>query len=220
MKTKCQVCTADELSVEDFEDIYLNGERPVLIKGYTKHWKALQWNLNILKEKAGHNNVFVRRNTSQESYKVGQKYNIQSMLFSKYIDNLIEENEISKNSYLAVQNIGKALPELCNDIEVPKYVKKLHGGPFIWLARKGHYEFCHVDPDDNFLIVLNGQKHVRLYPAKEINKMYPNPLGSKGKTIQSQVDCDDPDYKNFPDFNDVECIEVRYYEKKFTNFEK
>lgn len=208
MVNQVEVIEADDLSVETFEDLYLNGEQPVLIKNYMKNWKALQWNLDKLKEKAGHNSVFVRRNTSQESYKVGKKYNIQSMLFSKYIDNLIEGNETSKSSYLAVQNIGKALPELFHDIEIPRYVKKLHGGPFLWLAQQGHYEFCHFDPDDNFLIVFAGQKRVRLYPAKHIDKLYPNPLGSKGKTIQSRVDCDAPDFESFPCFKDAECIEV------------
>lgn len=198
----------EDLSLKDFEINYLNAEKPVLIRNYTKNWKALQWNLQNLKEKAGHNEVFVRKNTSQDSYKVGKKYNIQSMLFSKYIDNMLKENETSHDSYLAVQNIRKALPELSEDIEIPKYVRKLHGGPFLWLARKGHYEFCHFDPDDNILIVLSGQKKVKLFPAKEISKMYPNPLGSKGKTIQSRVDCDQPDYDLHPDFKGVEYMEV------------
>lgn len=87
-------------------------------------------------------------------------------------------------------------------------MKKLHGGPFLWLAHKGHYEFCHFDPDDNFLLVFKGQKRVRLFPAQDIDKLYPNPLGSKGKTIQSRVDCDDPDMEQYPMFRDAQCIEV------------
>jgi len=202
-----KVDIVENISVEDFEAKYLNAEKPVLIKNYTKEWKALNWTLESMKEKAGHNEVFVRRNTAQESYKIGQKYNIQSMKFANYIDNLMKGNEASRTSYLAVQNIGRALPELSKDIEVPTYVKKLHGGPFLWLARKGHYEFCHFDPDDNFLIVLSGEKRVRLYPAKELINMYPNELGSKGRTIQSRVDCDSPDFKTHPKFNGVECYE-------------
>ena len=37
---------------------------------------------------------------------------------------------------------------------------KLHLGPYLWLALKGHYEFCHFDPDDNFLIMIKGRKQV------------------------------------------------------------
>lgn len=202
-----QVQTVEELSLEDFKEHYLNGEKPVLIRKYTKKWKALEWSLESMKAKSGHNTVFVRRNTSQEAYKVGKQYNIQSMLFSDYIDNMIADNKTSKSSYLAVQNIRKALPELCDDIEVPEYVGKLHGGPYLWIARQGHYEFCHFDPDDNILVVLSGQKKVKLFPANEIDKMYPNPLGSKGRTIQSRVNCDDPDYNQFPKFKNVRCYE-------------
>ena len=75
----CCVPIVEDLSVEDFEKNYLNAENPVLIKNYIKDWKALQWNLHNMKEKAGHNEVFVRKNTSQDSYKVGKKYNIQSL---------------------------------------------------------------------------------------------------------------------------------------------
>ena len=28
---------------------------------------------------------------------------------------------------------------LQEDIEVPQYVGKLHGGPYLWIAPKGHY---------------------------------------------------------------------------------
>ena len=35
---------------------------------------------------------------------------------------------------------------------------------------KGHYEHCHFDPNDNFLIVFSGRKHVRLFPACYVEK--------------------------------------------------
>ena len=31
----------------------------------------------------------------------------------------------------------------------------------IYLKLKGHYEFCHFDPDDNFLVMIQGRKQVR-----------------------------------------------------------
>ena len=196
------------LSNGDFERIYLNGEKPVIIENYIEDLPARYWNLSSLKEKAGHNNVFVRRNTSEESYKTGKKYNIESMLFSEYINNLESDTKKAKDCYLAVQNIRKALPELEQDFKIPEYVQKLHGGPFLWLAPKGHYEFCHFDPDDNILIVLSGKKHVRLYRALDLKKLYPNPLGSMGKTIQSQVNCNEPDQNKYPEFSDAICYEV------------
>ena len=205
------------LSVDKFEEEYLNGNKPVIIENYMTEWPALHWTLAKLRHKAGHNQVFVRRRTAEETYRAGLKYDIESMLFSEYVGNMENHDPKSYNSYLAVQNIRKALPELEEDIEVPEYVKKLHGGPFLWLAQKGHYEFCHFDPDDNILIVFSGEKHVKLYSACHLDKMYPNALGSRGKTIQSSINCRDPDLEKYPKFKDVECFEVffRYFFKNF-----
>jgi len=195
------------ISIETFEREYLNKNQPVIIENYIDTWPARCWTLQDLKEKAGNNEVFVRRKTALESYRAGLKYDIESMKFSEYISNMEEDNQKSYNSYLAVQNIRKALPELESDIEVPGYIRKLHAGPYLWLAQKGHYEFCHFDPDDNFLIVFSGEKHVKLYSAADLDNMYPNVLGSKGKTIQSSIDCSHPDLEKYPKFQDAVCHE-------------
>jgi len=196
-----------DLSIEDFETKYLNAEKPVLIKDYAKAWPAMQWTYESLKQRAGHNQVFVRRNTSEECYKTGKKYNIESMKFCDYIENIQAGNKKAYSSYLAVQNMRNALPELQDDIEVPKYIKKLHGGPFLWFAMQGHYEFCHFDPDDNILMVLKGEKRVRLYPAVYLQNLYPNALGSRGRTIQSNVNADNNWKNDFPNFENVKCYE-------------
>ena len=44
---------------------------------------------------------------------------------------------------------------------------KLHLGPYLWLALKGHYEFCHFDPDDNFLTMIRGRKQVKSWKEKK-----------------------------------------------------
>ena len=212
MTTKNRMVEVKEnLSIEEFENSFLNNEKPVLLKNSINFWPALNWSYEELRRKAGHNKVFVRRNTSDDKYKTGQKYNIESMTFSEYISNIEKGNKKAFSSYLAVQNVRKALPELECDIQIPKYIKKLHGGPFLWFAMKGHYEFCHFDPDDNFLIVLSGRKHVRLYPACYLENLYPNPLGSRGKTIQSNVDCNYPSLDIHPKFSAAKCCEVRSF---------
>ena len=96
-----------------------------------------------------------------------------------------------------------------DDLTLPPVVGKLHAGPFLWLAPPGHYEYNHVDPDDGMLMIMSGSKRVRLYSPDQIHKVYPNPLGSKGRTLQSQVDCDAPDLEQFPEFASAtvqECI--------------
>lgn len=103
------------------------------------------------------------------------------------MDNLEALNKKAQSSYLAVQNMRRSLPQIAGDLVMPPLVGKIHGGPFLWLAPKGHYEYSHVDPDDGLLMILRGSKHVRLHSPDQLDRMYPNSLGSKGRTIQSQV---------------------------------
>ncbi|KAK2185720.1 hypothetical protein NP493_225g01040 [Ridgeia piscesae] len=134
----------------------------------------------------------------------GTKYNIRQTTLGQYVADLKAGNKRAKNSYMAVQNIKKALPQLQEDVIVPDYVGKMHGGPYMWIARKGHYEYCHTDADDGFLVILSGQKQARLFGC-EVEPLYPNPKGTKGRTLQSQVDCDNPDLTKHPLFSTVTC---------------
>jgi len=67
-------------------------------------------------------------------------------------------NARSKSSYLAVSSLQQTFPQLLEDVPVDDLLRfaggRLHLGPYLWAARGGHYEFCHFDPDDNFLIIL------------------------------------------------------------------
>ena len=191
----------------EFKVEYLQGGRPLVLTGFANRWPARLWSLANLTEKVGQNVINVRRNTDLVDYRVGQKYNIEKMTFQDYIGNIIKGNKKAKSSYMAVQNMKQTFPQLENDIEIPDFVEKLHGGPFLWIANQGHYEFCHFDPDDNCLIVLNGKKSVKLFGC-DMSTMYPNELGSKGRTIQSQVLIDEPDLEKFPNFKCAKCYEV------------
>ena len=80
----------------------------------------------------------------------------------------------------------------------------------MWVAIKNHYEFCHFDPDDNLLVMIEGRKQVRLFGYGHLQSLYPNPLGSYGKTIQSQVDLDVVDEEKFPLFVQDPTLHCEY----------
>ena len=54
------------------------------------------------------------------------------------------------------------------------------------------------------LIMLQGRKQVRLFGCR-LPPLYPNPLGSKGRTVQASVDCDNPDLESHPLFAEAIC---------------
>lgn len=190
-------------SVDEFVNKYLIPGVPVVIENGFKNWKANEWTIDYLDKKCGDNNVHVRKFTRSSDYRSGKKYGIEEMSFSSYIKELSKKEKC--NYYMAVQNIKRALPQLNDDIILPEYVGKVHMGPYLWIAPEKHYEYTHFDPDDGLLFIISGQKTVKLFHWKYLENMYPNPFGSKGRTIQSQVDLNNINFKQYPLFKDVEC---------------
>ena len=59
-----------------------------------------------------------------------------------YVSDLVTDHPRSKSRYLAALNIKRALPEIADESHIAPFVAnhKIHAGPFLWLARNGHYE--------------------------------------------------------------------------------
>ncbi len=199
---------ASLLSPDQFHADYFLRARPVVITGATDAWPARDWTVEGLVERVGQNKVWVRGKTNSQEYREGKKYTIRKDTFAGYCADLLKGNARARSSYLAVASLQQAFPQLLADVPLPEYLTvnggKLHLGPYLWVALKGHYEFCHFDPDDNFLVMIRGRKRVRLF-GHDLASLYPNPLGSQGKTVQSQVDCDKPDLDRHPRFADARC---------------
>eukprot|EP01052_Picozoa_sp_SAG31_P013336 SAG31_NODE_800_length_12014_cov_11.050608_5_plen_257_part_00 len=197
-------------NVDDFERHYLSRPDvgPVLFteSAEVRGWPAMGWTLESLADKIGKTQVHVRSRTSTQEYREGKRYCIEQMSFSKYAALLLAEDQkkpqIAKRPapdyYLAIQNVLRNFQELKAELPLPSYVRKKHSGPFMWIASAGHYEFAHFDPDDNFLIPIRGKKRVRMWSAADFQRMYPNPLGSKGRTVQFEVDSEKPDFTRHP----------------------
>ena len=193
------------LTPERFHREFFTKARPVIITDAAEDWPCREWTIEGLAERVGGNEVMVRGKTNQEDYKVGKSYTIRRDTFGSYCKDLLAGNKRAQGSYLAVANIAQAFPQLQAEVPLPVFLEqygKLHLGPYLWLALRGHYEFCHFDPDDNFLTMIRGRKQVRLV-GHCLAPLYPNPLGSQGKTIQSQINLDSPDLERFPLFKDA-----------------
>ena len=202
--------SADKLTPEDFHRHYFRTAKPLVITGATEDWPARKWTIDNLIDRVGSNKVYIRGQTNQDGYRLGKKYVIRQDSFENYCNDLKAGNAKARSSYLAVASLHQVFPELLDDVPLPPYLKhdgKLHLGPYLWVALKDHYEFCHFDPDDNFLVMIRGRKQVRLFEYNHLQSLYPNPLGSYGKTIQSQVDLEKVDIEKYPKFgtNGMTC---------------
>ena len=199
----------ESLSIEEFQDNYFSKAKPVIITGLVQSWPCYsKWTIEGLMQRVGDNEVLIRGKTNQEDYKQGKSYTIRRDTFRNYCQDLLQGNARARSSYLAVASLQQAFPQLLEELPLPEYLTangKIHLGPYMWVALAGHYEFNHFDPDDNFLIQLKGRKQIRLFGLEYLESLYPNKLGSQGKTIQSQVNLDNPDLEKYPLFATTEC---------------
>ena len=138
--------------VEDlFKRDFFRANRPLVIRNALKHLPFgdayKNWSLVYLLERCGTNRVHVRQNTLNDDYKTGRAYMVQEIEFREYVRDLAESNQKSQNSYLAVQNLRKAFPQIADELAMPTcVVEKFHAGPFLWIARDGHFEYTHMVP--------------------------------------------------------------------------
>jgi len=61
-------------------------------------------------------------------------------------------------------------------------------GPFLWIAPAGHFEYLHIDPDDNFLLILSGSKTVRLF-SPGTNPSSAVPFSGSNFGCSEQISC-------------------------------
>lgn len=69
---------------------------------------------------------------------------------------------------------------------------------YFWIGPAGHVEPLHSDEGDGTLLQILGRKHVVLFPASDLYKLYPFPLFAKVGPWVSQVDLDAPEFERFP----------------------
>eukprot|EP01084_Bolivina_argentea_P314287 544365_1 len=215
---------ADTLNENHINYYFKSIHKPVVIRGGASHFDAIQkWkisdNFKYLISKCGNDNVYIRRETNSFKYRNGQKYKIEAMKFKQYLNGIINNTPKSQSSYLAVTNIRYKLNNIINDVPLCLFENnskprartfklfrnnnfkfKLHSGPHLWIAQNNHYEFCHFDLDDSILCMIKGTKKVRIFPPKFLNGMHCNKMGTKGRTIQSQIDFDNDNIQNFNEF--------------------
>lgn len=201
--------SCEQLATDYFRSDYLKTGVPLIIENYLQKLPCSKWNMDYLIKTVGCNNVEVRGRTNQQDYKTGKSYIVRTTTVGEYIDELKTKTKRSLSSYMAVQNIRRCFPQLQDECVLPKYIEKIHNGPFLWVAHEGHYEYCHYDPDASMMMMIEGSKQVRMFSCQDLEKLHPNPLGSRGKTIQSQIDCDalqlDVNYHQFKDATCYHC---------------
>lgn len=196
-----------KLSRDDFLRDYYTANRPVVITGMMDDWPALQtWTPARLRERFGHREVEIQiGRTQNQSYEAEALRHKQCMLFSQYVDMVV--NGGSTNDYYMTANNSsrntEALKEIWDEIvQIPEY---LDGGSpqkgFFWFGPKGTITPLHHDLTNNFMAQVYGRKLIKLVPSSDLPRVY------NDHHCYSRVDAGNIDLKQFPEFANCSVID-------------
>lgn len=201
----------DNLSLLEFRQLYFSNSLPVIITNIFNYIPSLsKWTPNYLIAKL--KNKIIRVNTSIDGVfsinpKTGKFTSPPIEIgFRDYINRIYDQKTVEK-LYMQQVSIIKALPELKDYFEIPKYIdsKKIQEIN-LWVGPGGNTSPLHYDLSNNFFIQLYGSKKFLLYSPAEFYNLYPNSCFSQTPHISKILI--DSNTNNYPKLQKVKPIEI------------
>lgn len=184
-----------DISKKDFIQDFLKPQKPVVIEGLTKDWKAYKkWNFDYIDKVAGDKIVPLYDNrpvTADEKFNEPHA----TMKMHNYLE-LLKREPTDYRIFLF--SLLKEFPELQNDFKYPdiglKLIKKL---PFMFFGGTGADVFIHFDIDlANILhFHFQGTKRCLLYPPSESKHLYKIPYSL---IAREDINFKNPDLDKWP----------------------
>jgi hypothetical protein len=210
-------------SVAIFHQDFALAQKPVVITGATKEWKAnSKWTREYLEKTIGPKIVRVKESMSHIHPDLfsGKTSPVQNMSFIDYVA-LVWSNDPTRNrKYLSGDEVrivanyeekDSAFAPLIDDFQFPDYFNReeLNTCGF-WLSAEGVLASLHYDGDGshNLNVQVRGEKRVLLFSPKEFLYPFRGMQLPDGRANFSQVNIDSPDLKKFPRFRHARCQEA------------
>lgn len=204
-----QVDVAHDLPAVDFYRDYFFRNRPVVLKGLTAEWKAMQlWTPEYFASRFG--SVQVEVLTGRES-DPQHEYNLDEhktrLLMREYVRMVVEGGE-TNDYYLVAQNYLLSRPEFqelyghITGMDGYLDMENITGRARIWFGPKSIITRMHHDAAPVMIAQVYGHKQVKLISPFHMNNVSP-----EGDWL-STLDLDHLDYDQSPRMRNVDILEV------------
>ena len=184
---------------KDFKSRFLDGQKPLVIRGFANDWKALKkWNLDYFATLESQSTVNV---LNGEYIQGTQKF--KSGDFQAFISHLQKEENGEGKTYLAAMNIFNYFPELKEDTDFSLYSSYTsYDLKLAWIGPKGTISGLHADNVNNMYAQIKGRKLFIIAPPRFNKSLYPSKKYIPG-AIGSQVDLNNYTPNKFPAVREV-----------------
>ncbi len=185
----------DDISPEDFKHHFLDIGKPLILKNYAAHWKALQkWTYDHLSEKYGDIKVKLYGKWLENEPTAIEMPPVKEVPFKDYIQQMKNNEESDLRIFLF--NLFRNAPELRNDFTFnPVTTGYLEDFPYLFFGLAGSDVRLHYDIDlsNVFITQFWGTKRITLFDQSQSEFLYKLPF-----TTHSAADLNLLDYEKFP----------------------
>ena len=211
MKTYKKIPEYNNLSADEFFSDVAPQQRPVVIRGFAKHWPLVKASeksdvdfIEYLKSfySGGKARIFLAPPQAKKRFYYsddmsGVNYIVGDERVDLYLDRLLELSSYEVYPAVSIQNASP-------DELFPGLIEKnpcdffRDSRPRLWVGNEGIVS-AHYDGSDNIACVVAGRRRFVLFPPDQTPNLYPGSLNyTPAGAPTSLVNLDEPDYNRFP----------------------
>lgn len=191
-------------SRHEFQTRYVEGSRPVILKGAIADWPAIKrWSLDYFKSRFGEREVPVVRFKDGSMYDQSAGLHYEQIRVGDYVDLLRPGKPIDLYMLFRIREV---LPDLFDDVSRPTYCSDapwFHSR--LWFAGPDTKSPLHRDLPDNLYAQVLGHKQFILLDRRLSRMVHRYSLLS-GVPNLSPVDAEVPDLSRYPRFREAPLL--------------
>jgi hypothetical protein len=167
-------------SADDWRRARADAPGPYILRGVAGD-NLTHWTRDYLTSRAGHRQVPVEysiRGVTRLDPRLNAAHHMRRpMAFGDALQAIETTPTRGVTHYISSLEIQRWLPELVGDVRVPAALQQERFlGSYFFAGGDGTGSALHYDPTDNYMLILQGEKHVVLLPPGRLKEMRVTPV--------------------------------------------